>query len=438
MGERLEEKLNRICQEIWSFTQSQLHLEMRQFDRAIYAFYLMKNETTAFWGTDGTSIYYNEKYVIESYEKGQIYLNRGYVHMMLHCLFGHLFHRNGRLIDYWNLACDIVVESIIDDWKKKAIHRPVTSQRTKIYQAMRQQVKVLTAESVYEVLLNTRMTEQEFTQLLAEFEVDDHSFWDEENKQPNQPPMQQRQKKWDDISQKILMELEQFSDEAGEEGELTKKTLKMENRQRYHYRDFLKKFSVIREETQIDMDSFDYSYYIYGLEHYGNIPFIEPLEWRETKKIHDFIIAIDTSMSCSGNLIQAFLEETYQILTEGNEYFSKVNIHILQCDDQIREDTLITDVTQMHQYAEEFEVKGYGGTDFRPVFEYVEKLKQEKKLNDLKGLLYFTDGRGTFPEKAPNYQTVFVFMQEEYEEVKVPYWAMKLQLSPYDLKLKEN
>ena len=82
---------------------------------------------------------------------------------------------------------------------------------------------------------------------------------------------------------------------------------------------------------------------------------------------------------------------------------------------------------------ENFEIKGYGGTDFRPVFAHVEQLKNEKKIQDLKGLLYFTDGKGTFPAVCPDYQTAFVFIQDEYEDVKVPSWAMKLILDEHSI-----
>ncbi|MEE1312881.1 MAG: VWA-like domain-containing protein [Lachnospiraceae bacterium] len=428
MEETLQQKLNRICLEIWKGSRTQLHLQMRHLDTAWHAFLFSRNETTGFYGTDGDKIFYNMKYVIQTYEKGKIFINRGYVHMALHCLFGHLFHRDGRLIDYWNLACDIVTEYILDQWKNDAVYLPVSSQRTKIYEAIHSQMKVLTAPKVYEVLLNTKMTEQEFKQLQREFEVDDHSFWDENQKQPNQPPIQQRQKKWEDRSKKIEMAMVHFSEEAGNGEDTMTEVMKIENRKRYRYSDFLRKFSVLREEAAIDVDSFDYNYYTYGLTMYGNMPFIEPQEWKESKKIRDFVIAVDTSMSCSGELIQKFLEETYTILEESDQYFSKTAIHILQCDDQIRDDTQISKKDDLKRYMENLKISGYGGTDFRPVFAHVEKLRKEGKIGDLKGLIYFTDGNGTFPEVCPDYDTAFVFIQEEYQDVKVPSWAIKLIL----------
>lgn len=435
MEEGLQRKINRISREIWLGSRTQLHLSMRHFDEALYAFDFMPNDTTAFWGTDGDKIFFKGKYVIQSYQQDKVRINRGYVHMILHCLFGHLFHRNGRLIDYWNLACDIVVEYIVDQWKIEALKLPVTSQRTRIYEAMKAKAKVLSAERVYEVLLSTPMNQQQFDQLLGEFEVDDHSFWNEEQKQPNQPPMQQRQKKWEDISQKMQMAMESFSNDAGDGDDPMTETMKVENRQRYSYSDFLKRFSVIREEAVLDVDSFDYNYYTYGLTMYGNMPFIEPQEWKESKKIRDFVIAIDTSMSCSGDLVDAFLQETYSILAETDEYFTKVNIHILQCDDKIQDDTLITSQEELKEYMEHFQIKGYGGTDFRPVFEKIEELRNEKQIRDLKGLLYFTDGNGTFPKRCPDYDTAFVFLQEDMNPVNVPPWAIKLILQPQDLRI---
>ena len=74
------------------------------------------------------------------------------------------------------------------------------------------------------------------------------------------------------------------------------------------------------------------------------------------------------------------------------------------------------------------EIRGLGGTDFRPVFEYVEQLRRDKEFTNLKGLIYFTDGCGTFPEHQPDYHTAFVFIDDEYNNYEVPVWAIKLVL----------
>lgn len=61
------------------------------------------------------------------------------------------------------------------------------------------------------------------------------------------------------------------------------------------------------------LDEFDYIYYTYGLELYKDTPLIEPLEYREDKKIRDFVVVIDTSGSVQGDMVQLFLQKKHGI-----------------------------------------------------------------------------------------------------------------------------
>ena len=80
-------------------------------------------------------------------------------------------------------------------------------------------------------------------------------------------------------------------------------------------------------------------------------------------------------------------------------------------------------------------LNGFGGTDFRPVFEYVEELIKNKEFKNLKGLIYFTDGEGKYPQKKTSYETAFVFIEDEkFYDYKVPSWAMKVVLKNDDIK----
>lgn len=49
-------------------------------------------------------------------------------------------------------------------------------------------------------------------------------------------------------------------------------------------------------------------------------------------------------------------------------------------------------------------------------------------MKHLKGLLYFTDGDGIYPEKKPDYDTAFVFLNEELRKGRAPDWALTLTL----------
>ena len=122
------------------------------------------------------------------------------------------------------------------------------------------------------------------------------------------------------------------------------------------------------------------------------------------------------------------MEETYGILSDQENFFRKMNLYIIQCDCFIQDVTHITCEKDWQDYLQTLHIHGRSGTDFRPVFEYVEKLREERKLKNLKGLLYFTDGDGIYPEKATDYETAFVFYKEKAMHQKVPAWAVKLYL----------
>ena len=117
---------------------------------------------------------------------------------------------------------------------------------------------------------------------------------------------------------------------------------------------------------QIDPDSFDYIFYHYGMEMYGNMPLIEPLETSEVRKIEEFVIVIDTSMSCKEGLVKRFLEETYDVLSQTENFFRRMRIHILQCDERVQSDVLIESQEALKEYMEHFTILGGNPYRLRP------------------------------------------------------------------------
>ena len=143
--------------------------------------------------------------------------------------------------------------------------------------------------------------------------------------------------------------------------------------------------------------------------------------------MRDFAIVIDTSESVSGELVRKFITHTFDILKSSQDYATEVNIHLIQCDAKVQSDLKITNLRDIDQVMESFVIRGFGGTDFRPAFDYVEVLRKRGELRDMKGLIYFTDGLGQFPEKTPEFDAAFVFMDEEGRDIPpVPPWAMKI------------
>ena len=432
-----------ICMDIWKQARNELYLSMRFLDVSLSRFFFLPETNITGMGTDGFGIYFYPDALIYLYKKDRIYINRAYLHIVFHCLFGHLTIPKTVDTALWDLAADIAVESIIDGLSVRAVRRYVSPYRKKVYQSLREKMKVLTVAGIYQVLEekeagreeDTWIGEADFEKLRGEFFVDDHQLWNQEI-----PPqkMMERQKEWKEENEKLQTKMETFAKEASEDAEALAEQVRVENRTRYDYKKFLRKFSVLKEEIQVDPDTFDYIFYHYGMEMFGNVPLIEPQETKEVHKVEDFVIAVDTSMSCKEELIRKFLEQTYSVLSESESFFRKICVHIIQCDDKVQSDVVIHNQEEMERYMEQFEIHGFGGTDFRPVFGYVNELIAKKAFRRLRGLIYFTDGYGTFPAKKPLYETAFVFLKEDYSDVDVPAWAMRLILEPEQLRRTEG
>ena len=439
----LHQELIQIGNRILSLSRSELYLSMRFLDLALSSLRYELNLNTRTIATDGVHIFYNPNYLAAAYQDDPVGVNRTYLHMVLHCIFRHMTQINDRDAEDWNLACDIAVESILDSMEYSCVRRLVPDRRQEYYDSL--PVTVLNAEQIYDALSHLPYIEK--LGMMQEFVADDHKFWeqlqdDKQNNQPNPnnnapndppPDRDEVEQKWQEISQKTQTSMETFHQELNLMAGNLLQQLHVENRPRYDYRKFLQKFAVMREEVRIDPDSFDYGFYHYSMQLYKNMPLIEELEYREARKIHDFVIAVDTSGSCSGELVRRFLEQTASLLLDSGSFFRAVNVHIIQCDADIQSDLKITDTMHLTEVLQTFDIKGSGDTDFRPVFDYVAQLQHQGELTHLQGMLFFTDGFGVFPQKRPPYDVAFLFLDDHYADHMVPPWAMKLVLSKNDI-----
>lgn len=423
--EAAAEKLRSLGVSILCAARDELYFSMRFLDVALSSFVYRMDISVSPFGTDGAVMYFHPQYLGGMLRQNRILVNRGYLHMVFHCIFRHMF-KQADDARYWDLSCDIAAEHLIDGCDLRPVRWSRSLLRRETYRKLEDKKRVMNAERIFRELKSWELTEKELAGLEEEFRADDHRYW--ENKNPEQKQDPELRKKWQEINEKMETDLETFSKEASEQNGSFLGELRVENRERQDYREFLRKFSVLREEMGTDPDTFDYGFYSYGLSLYGNMPLIEPQETREVRKIADFAVVIDTSMSCSGDLVRRFLEETYSVLKQNDSYFRKVNVHIIQCDEKVHTDVKITSEKELKLYMEHFELYGEGGTDFRPAFAYVDELIRRGEFDDLKGLIYFTDGYGIYPSRMPAYKTAFVFAEEDYTDADVPAWAIRLIL----------
>lgn len=547
MGNRVE--LDEMGKRILDASRTELYLSMRFLGPALHSLGFIMDLSTTTVGTDAAYIRFNPNYIFRLYVDRPRLLNRTYLHILLHCVFRHMFtakEKEDR--ELWDLASDIAVDYILDSMDYSAIAELTPEFRRRVYDRLESEVRVLTAERIYQYFIERKRNYLEELQLRAVFALCDHSFWermedeedqpegggeksgdqpeengrqtgdrqeeekkrqdnsedeknrdrekdpspdteDTENKEDreqekaeknrdrhkngqknddhrksgpgqnrdNSPenrddsrddpdrslPRRESEKKarrlkktsqelegeWKETSRRLEAEILAIGKEASKESGSLDRILSISNRRRTDYRVFLRKFAVLREVTSVDPDSFDYGFYNYGLEVYGNMPLIEENEYREVNKIRTLVIAIDTSASCQDVLVQRFINETAAVLRSIGRFFDSSEVHIIECDEHVQNEIIVHNIGELEKYASEFHVKGGFGTDFRPVFSYVEEKRRTGEIRDMEGLMYFTDGMGIYPEKPTDYDTAFVFFNdEELDDARVPDWAVRLYI----------
>jgi len=132
------------------------------------------------------------------------------------------------------------------------------------------------------------------------------------------------------------------------------------------------------------------------------------------------VCAIDTSGSVDRALARRFLAEVH-----GLRSTAQCRLHVVQCD---------TRITQVKTYESwetpepglfPEELRGRGGTDFKPVFEWIrEKVLPVDGYPDL--LAYLTDADGQYPHKAPAYPVVWIIPERVNT---TPPFGMKIEMS---------
>ena len=372
---------NEMCIKILELIQNELYVDFRYLDVAVSALTLTPNDSLRSTATDGISFFFPPEQILRVFRSNPLFLNRAVLHSVFHCIFRHLWIRGSRDPDLWNLSCDIAVEWIIDSFEKKSVKRALSGIRTNIYNDFRQYKIPITAANIYRYLLpDIADNPDRLNQLMMEFFTDDHRFWPK--KPSTSPSAAKAGQSWDKISRRMEQELNLRGDDSASGIDAMKTQIK-EGKSRRSYKDFLRKFTVLKEELHCDYDEFDLNYYSYGLRLYKNMPLIEPLESREVTKISEFVIVIDTSYSTNGPLVQKFLEETFQIIQERDSFFHKSQIRIIQCDNQVHSDTIIKEQRDIPKLLHNFELIGGGGTDFRPAFSYINKLLEDGEFQNL-------------------------------------------------------
>ena len=439
MIETKQRQYEELAARLLKTARGEIVVGLRFLDTALFRLKDHPGQTDSF-AVDGEKICYNIAHVFRRAEEEREGLTRDILHMTMHCLFAHLF-RGGRVDPLrYDLACDIAAENIINELELPFLTCKRQYHQDQMIETLRKKIYVLTAEKIYRFLLEEPYSPEELEAIAQDFCADDHSGWYQqdfsESTDKADPDFGELGNKllkdfpssaqWLDSGRVIAMDLELFSKEWGTKAGDLRRTLALLQKKTASFRDFLLRFADKRETLRVNDEEFDYIFYTYGLSLYQNMPLIEPLEYKEEKKIGEFVIAIDTSASISLSTARNFLNYIWNIFSEKTVFSSAFHLLLLQCDTEIRYEKLFRGKEEMTAALEKTEWLGGGGTDFRPVFRRVNELIDKDFFNDLRGLLFLSDGFGTFPLEKPAYDTAFILIEAAEQTPSLPSWAMKV------------
>ncbi len=413
-------KLGAVAKDLICLARDTITVRFRFFDVAFAKIKFIPHEEPTLFKLQENEFRYNSLMLIKAYKEEPHIAVRGLLHGLLHYVFLHQFEIKSLNRELWRLAADIAVEKVILELDFEAARLTKDALEKEEIEKLKRKNAVFTADKIYKEFIENPVSKEEEKRYENLFCIDSHDGWDivEED-------IFMLEEEWKKISRRIKSEIENFNKNK-DLSETLSKNLTAVNKDKINYRKLLEKFMVSGEEIKLNTEEFDYIYYTYGLMNYGNIPLVEPLEYREVKKVKEFVIAIDTSASCKGELVEDFLQRTHEILKTEESFFSKINIHIIQCDSKVQIDTKIDNEAKLFDFSKNAKIQGFGATDFRPVFNYIEELRVKGEFENLKGLIYFTDGYGIYPEKMPDYDVIFVFPHEDEALHSVPGWAIKV------------
>ncbi len=360
----IEDKLNKA--------KAKLMLKHPYFGSIASTLQIKTNDDIESFMSDGNSFEYNDEYLVElSVDEIEFALANSAMHHALK----HKNRINQREDWLWQLATDYAINDML---VKNSLYAPDKINLDKRFDGMY-------AEEIYAILEN---------------EIDDKEYTEQEQKRVEKEKISpsELEGEEDEI-------LKQINQKMKDQGELPKD---------------LKRFF-----PELLADTIDWRV---ELHRYLNVHAKEDYRFFPPNKkyIHQgialpslnsellkIVVAIDTSGSIDTDLLALFFAHFQSIMESFNSY----EIDLIECDAKIQEHRIFYPGDVI-----EYRAVGGGGTDFRPVFEYVENY-----IFDAQIVIYFTDGFGTFPDTLPSHDTLWIMPQK----VDVPFGEV-LEISDKD------
>lgn len=348
---------------------------------------LILNDDIEAFKSDGIKLEYNSDFVAHC---GIDELQFVFANAAMHASLAHEYRKNNRSGWLWQMATDYAINDMLVE---NGFERPDEAPYTKRF-------KGLYAEEIYEELKADILRDDEL-----EYEADESDSSDDVKKQEEQ---KKEQHSTPELSLEQMLQAELFSQETQAliEAELAKGEELPQSFERFFD---LNRFGKInwRDELRNAVERFykdDYSYMPPNKKFLSQDLYLPAA----TSERFNLVVAVDSSGSVDDELLSEFLSELNFLMLSINNY----KIDLLVCDDTIRSHTIFYNGESL-----ECSIKGGGGTDFRPVFEFI-----NIELPDTALVLYFSDLDGMFPKEEPFYEVKWVSPKES----EVPFGSLIL------------
>ena len=348
---------------------------------------LVVNDDIQAFKSDGKKLQYSQTFLEDStLGELEFVLANGAMHSVL----AHDNRQNNRSGWLWQMATDMAINDMLVE---NGLDMPYGTQ-------YRVRFKGMYAEEIYAELKDDILREEDN----LEYEADDAG--DVESKNDDNQTEQEKSQTAEQIQEEILQE-QLLAEEAI--SLLTSEYQKGELPQtidRFFKLDFIGKIDW-KDELKSAIDRFhkdDYTL-LPPNKKFLHMGIYLPSNVSQTFRL---VIAVDSSGSIDETLLNQFLSEVNFLMSLIQNY----QIELLVCDEKIQSHKTFYSGDSL-----ECSVKGSMGTDFRPVFEFI-----ENEFDDVKLLLYFTDLKGVFPDSRPNYEVKWIVPKE----VDVPFGEMIL------------
>lgn len=420
---------NKLAKDIIIHCRQSIQKKFPFFSIALYSLTLEVDEEIKALATDGYYLYYNPVYIINQYKDNKKTLYISILHTLLHCLLRHFSKKQYTYHQLFDASMDIAVFLMMHE-----LGIVTHKSKHKLLSKIPLLEKIIKNTNNHGVAIyNEALSNEELEISILEnsqlIELDNHIYWTKPKRKGIGAGLSAR---WNNLYSQIGFQLQVGRQQGFNAGNFAQLFLSEDSEEsKMSYTDILKRLSTFEEIFKVDIDTFDLMWYTTGLEMYEDMPIIEYVETKEDYVVNEFVLAIDTSGSCSGDVMQNFLSQTIKIFKDMEIGNRRINVKILQCDTEIVDEKDITTQDDIENYTNNFEAFGFGGTSFVPVFNRINDLQGEGKLSNLKGLIYLSDGMGDFPSERPSYETIFVMSEDEYgyfDNQYVPEWVTVCEL----------